>query len=156
MNPQLVANSTESLFLDFEVFLSPYFMVYIFHILFILREYVLMFVDTFSFDTDKLSKNSCLAKFTPASQEEIQKIVKNSPDKFCELDPVPKWLFKLCLHELLPLVTKIINFSLETGCVPASFKSKKECKDQESINQVPHLTQGTNGKVTNLQRNTTN
>ena len=29
-------------------------------------------------------------------------------------------------------------------------------KDQESINQVPHLTQDTNGKVTNSQLDTTN
>ena len=80
-------------------------------------------MDTLSFDTDKLSVDNCLVKFTPASEDEIQKIVKNSPDKSCELDPVPTWLLKLCLHELLPLLTKIINFSLETGCVPASFKS---------------------------------
>ena len=80
-------------------------------------------VDTFSFDTDKMSMDNCLVKFTPASKEEIQKIVKNSPDKSCELDPKPRWLLKLFLHELLPLVTKIINFSLETGCVPASFKN---------------------------------
>ena len=30
-------------------------------------------------------------------------------------------------------------------------QSKKDGKDQESINQVPHLTQDTNGKVTNSQ-----
>ena len=30
-------------------------------------------------------------------------------------------------------------------------QSKKGGKDQESINQVPHLTQDTNGKVTNSQ-----
>ena len=42
-------------------------------------------VDSFSFDTDKLSMYNCLVKFTPASEDEIQKIVKNSPDKSCEL-----------------------------------------------------------------------
>ena len=31
------------------------------------------------------------------------------------------------------------------------FKSKKEGKDQESINQAPHLTKDTNGKVTTSQ-----
>ena len=34
--------------------------------------------------------------------------------------------------------------------------SKKECKDQESINQAPHLNQGTNGKVTTSQLDITN
>ena len=61
---------------------------------------------TFSFDRDKLSIDNCLVKFTPASEEEIQKIVKNSPNKSCELDPVPTWLLKSCLDGLLPLVTK--------------------------------------------------
>ena len=36
------------------------------------------------------------------------------------------------------------------------FQSKYGCKDQESINQVPHLTQDTNWKMTNSQLNTTN
>ena len=31
------------------------------------------------------------------------------------------------------------------------YQSKQGCKVQESINQVPHLTQDTNGKVTNSQ-----
>ena len=35
-------------------------------------------------------------------------------------------------------------------------KSKKDGKDQESFNQVPHLTQDTNGKVTNSQLDITN
>ena len=59
-------------------------------------------MDTFSFDTDNLSMDNCLVKFNPASEEEIQKIIKKSPNKSCELDPVPTWLLKLCLHELLP------------------------------------------------------
>ena len=35
-------------------------------------------------------------------------------------------------------------------------QSKEGRKDQESINQVPHLTQDTNGKMTNSQLYTTN
>ena len=35
-------------------------------------------------------------------------------------------------------------------------KSKKGCKDQESIQSIPHLNQDTNGKVTNSQLDTTN
>ena len=34
------------------------------------------------------------------------------------------------------------------GLVSNAHKSKKEGKYQESINQAPHLTQDTNGKVT--------
>ena len=35
-------------------------------------------------------------------------------------------------------------------------QSNKGCKDQDRYNQVPHLTQDTNGKVTNSQLDTTN
>ena len=35
-------------------------------------------------------------------------------------------------------------------------KSKKEGKDQERYNQVPHMTQDTKGKVTNSQIDITN
>ena len=45
-----------------------------------------------------------------------------SPDKSCELDPLPTWLLKECIDELLPLVTSIINASLETCYVPQDFK----------------------------------
>ena len=30
-----------------------------------------------------------------------------SPNKSCEIDPMPTWLLKLCLDELLPIFTKI-------------------------------------------------
>ena len=80
-------------------------------------------LDTFKFDSDKLSMDNCLVEFAPASEEEIKKVIKSSPDKSCELDPIPTWLLKSCLPELLPFLTKIINFSLETGYVPASYKS---------------------------------
>ena len=77
-------------------------------------------LDTFKFDSDKLSTDNCLVEFAPASEEEIQKFIKSSPDKSCELDPFPTWLLKSCLPELLPFLTKIINFSLEAGYVPAA------------------------------------
>ena len=76
----------------------------------------------------------------PVSEGEVQKAIKISPDKSCELDPIPTWLLKSCLPELLPLVTKIINMSLETGYVPQSFKNslirpllKKPDLDQNTL-----------------------
>ena len=38
------------------------------------------------------------------------------------MDPVPTWLLKKCLQELLPLLTALINKSLSTGIFP------KKCK----------------------------
>jgi len=63
-----------------------------------------------------------LVAFVPASQEEVRAIIEKSPDKSCELDPVPTWLLKQCLDELLPLVTNIINTSMEESYVPKDFK----------------------------------
>ena len=36
-------------------------------------------------------------------------IIKLSPNKSCELDPLPTWLLKLCAQELAPIITAIVN-----------------------------------------------
>ena len=41
-------------------------------------------------------------------------------------------------------------------CCKSMFKVSKGAKIRNRYNQVPHLTQDTNGKVTNLQLDTTN
>ncbi|XP_062569146.1 uncharacterized protein LOC134231229 [Saccostrea cucullata] len=38
--------------------------------------------------------NSRLLNFLPALQEEVRKIIQSSPNKSCELDPIPTWLLK--------------------------------------------------------------
>jgi hypothetical protein len=43
------------------------------------------------------------------SDTEIPKIIRNSPNKSYELDPIPTCLMKYCLNELLQLITKIIG-----------------------------------------------
>ena len=48
--------------------------------------------------------------------------MKNSPTKSCELDPLPTWLLKECLEDLLPAIVNIINRSLETGVMPHALK----------------------------------
>jgi len=63
-------------------------------------------------EVESLSENK-LTEFKPASNEEIEKIINKSANKSCELDPLPTWLLKLCLPELLLIITKIINLSLE-------------------------------------------
>ena len=86
------------------------------------------------------SAENCLVEFNPTSQEEVKRIIQLSPSKSCELDPIPTWLLKDCLNELLPILTKIINTSLETAKVPKSFKSshirpllKKPGLDQNTL-----------------------
>ena len=46
----------------------------------------------------------------------------NSKKKSSYLDPVPTDLLMKCLDVLLPVITKIINISLDTGCFPSDWK----------------------------------
>ena len=44
------------------------------------------------------------------------------PTKSCSLDPVPTKVVKDCLDELVPLLTVIINQSLQSGVFPDVWK----------------------------------
>ena len=75
------------------------------------------------------------------SKEEVKRIIQMSPNKSCEIDPMPTWLLKMCLEELLSIFTKIINMSLESAYVLLSFKGarirpllKKPGLDQNLLN----------------------
>ena len=48
-------------------------------------------------------------------------VFSKSNNKCCSLDPIPTWLFKNCLPSLLPIVTNIVNQSLES-IMPSSYK----------------------------------
>ena len=63
-----------------------------------------------------------LGPLNPATNEEISKIIRSSASKSCDLDPIPTWLLKLCLSELLPVITYIVNLSLSTSTVPYELK----------------------------------
>ena len=57
-----------------------------------------------------------------ATEAEIQNIIKLSPVKSCELDPLPNWLLKECIAELVPIITDIVNMSLRESMIPKSIK----------------------------------
>ena len=60
--------------------------------------------------------------FKPVSEEKIRKLISSSPNKTCELDPIPTNILKQCLPELTTIITHIVNKSLTTGVFPDSFK----------------------------------
>ena len=67
-------------------------------------------------------------------------VLKRSPTKSCNLDPVPTNLLKDYSHVILPVITKIINQSLSSGIFPSTFKTalirpllKKSSLDQEIL-----------------------
>ena len=63
-----------------------------------------------------------LGSLNPATNEEISKMIRSSASKSFDLDPTPTWLLKLCLSELLPVITYIVNLSLSTSTVPYELK----------------------------------
>ena len=54
--------------------------------------------------------------FHPASDTEIKELIFNSPNKPCDLDPLPTWLQKNCIQP----TTAIINRSLAERLMPPS------------------------------------
>ena len=62
-----------------------------------------------------------LEKFRIVSQEEVRKII-SSPSKSCSLDPIPTSILKLCLDELAPVLTLVVNTSLEFADISPELK----------------------------------
>ena len=40
-----------------------------------------------------------------ATSDEIRDVIASCPNKSCQLDPIPTWLVKQCVDQLLPLLT---------------------------------------------------
>ena len=53
--------------------------------------------------------------FKPATISKIRKIIRKSASKSFLSDPVSTWLLKEHLDGLLPVITDIVNLSLESG-----------------------------------------
>ena len=58
-----------------------------------------------------------------ATEVEIRNIIKLSPAKSCELDPLRTWLLKEYIAELVPTITDIVNMSLRDSLMPKSLKT---------------------------------
>ena len=61
--------------------------------------------------------------FSSVTLQEIRHIILKAPSKSCELDPLPSWLLKECVDELSPIVTSIVNASLNHAIVPLPLKT---------------------------------
>lgn len=81
-------------------------------------------------DYPKLQKESSSSKDTPSllffttiSEENLKGIIKKSKQTYSTVDPVSTKIVIENLDILLPVILKIINFSLKTGIVPKCFKT---------------------------------
>jgi len=63
------------------------------------------------------------SSFICVTTDEVSKLLSQSPDTNCDLDPIPKSLLKQCSHIKLPTITNFINLSLSTGIFPDQFKN---------------------------------
>jgi len=67
--------------------------------------------------------NATFRSFHCVSEDDVRKLITSSASKSCILDPIPTYLLKECLDTLLPIITRIINLSLQTSTVPNAFKT---------------------------------
>jgi hypothetical protein len=60
--------------------------------------------------------------FEPLTADQVKLIIQKMSTKHCQLDPLPTWLVKECLDEILPIITEIVNLSLQLGEMPMKLK----------------------------------
>ena len=80
-----------------------------------------------------------------ATSDGICDVIISCPNKSCQLDPIPTWLVKQCVEQLVLLLTTIINESLTKGAFPNDFKDaivkpllKKPILDKDELkNYMP-------------------
>ena len=63
-----------------------------------------------------------LRNLRQVSIEETTRYVMKAPSNSCELDQIPMNLLKEVMHELSPILTDLINTSLQQGTFPMELK----------------------------------
>ena len=105
---------------------------------------------------DKFSPT--FSSFKPAFFDEIKKLVSSSPKSTCQSDPIPSNLLSHCFGNIGPILTCIVNLSLNTGSFPNEVKSafvkpllKKSNLDSNDLkNHRPILNLSFLSKLTEL------
>ena len=62
------------------------------------------------------------SSFAPVNAQNIEKLIRASKNKTCDLDPLPTHILKDCLDVLITTITCLVNYSLHEGSVPDGFK----------------------------------
>ena len=74
------------------------------------------------FDDENVFIGTKLSSLLPANEDEVRTLISRSSNKSCCLDPIPAQLIKLCMDELVPIITLITNMSLTSGVMPSNLK----------------------------------
>ena len=70
-----------------------------------------------------VKEEDMLLSSQPLTEDDVRKLIKQSPNKQCSSDPIPTWLLKECLDSLLPVITLLVNKSLQIGYFPEEWKN---------------------------------
>ena len=70
-----------------------------------------------------VTRKENLESISALSIEEVSKIVRESSNASCRLDPVSTWLLKSCVDVLAPPITEMVNLSLLSGHVPEYWRT---------------------------------
>ena len=73
-------------------------------------------------DQSSVCSGSSLSEFEPVDETCLRKIIGKSKKTSCFLDPAPTIFLLQFLDIILPILLKLINLSLEHGCVPDCLK----------------------------------
>ena len=63
-----------------------------------------------------------LTKFNQLTHTDVKKLIMSSKTTSCDLDPIPTSLLKDHITILTPIITKMINLSLQTEEFPTEWK----------------------------------
>lgn len=72
-----------------------------------------------SHETAVLNK---LDEFLPTNTTELSSLTRTMSRKSCILDPIPAVLLRDCYDVLLPVIMRIMNFSLDSSTIPTKFE----------------------------------
>ena len=71
--------------------------------------------------------------FECLDEEQVQQLIKDTPTKTCDLDPLPTALVKVQSEALSPYLTRIINTSFQEAELPDNLKKSNICPLIKSI-----------------------
>ncbi len=79
-------------------------------------------------NTPSRTSGTTLTTFQSPTLETVSKLISSSSSSTCSLDPIPTKLVKSeCLEVLLPIITKLIDKSLQRGEFPTDYKIAHVC-----------------------------
>ena len=92
--------------------------------------------ETVDKDDPPFTHNLRLSSFETASEAEVLRVINKSPAKSCGLDPILTELVKEHAVSLVPVITRLVNNSLNTGIVPTSLSCSSNTFSEEVLEKI--------------------